>query len=570
MAKFFAEPRSQQKPKREGTGVRTPAKRKRPEKDATQGDRPARRPKRDESISGSESDDSGVADVADAVEDGGSGSELENETGAKKRLRLAEQYLEKVRHEVAEAGGEPGAVDDELLEKRLLEDVAETKGRLYRHIADDYDFGAATACAFRAPPKCSTAIAACGAYVYTASKDGELAKWEIPGLGPVPQELKKQNQKQHGRVNAPRPLRRRPAKLASTPHANHSTFDSSRPHHTAAILCVAASQDGRFVATGGADRRLIIWSATDLAPLRAFHQHRAPVTGLAFRRGTNQLYSSSADRTVKTWDLDAMAYVETLFGHQDEVLDVAALAPERCLSAGAGDRTVRLWKVAEETQLVFRGGGFGRGERDGKPVAVEGSIERVAFVDDETFVSGSDSGALALWSVYRKKPVFVVPLAHGLEPAMKPEEAFAELDMTGRKVPAPPAPRWITALKAIPYSNLVLSGSWDGYVRAWKVSEDKKRLEQISTLGQEQGDVETLPDAEGPELCSAQGVINDIDVVETGTRGSEKLYVVAALGREHRLGRWKVLKGRSGALLLEAPRLEGMKAANPLSEEELK
>jgi ribosomal RNA-processing protein 9 len=170
--------------------------------------------------------------------------------------------------------------------------------------------------------------------------------------------------------------------------------DPSYKGHTDQILTVAASQDGKFVVTGGKDNRLVVWNAEDLTPLRVFHQHRDSVLGLAFRKGTNQLYSASKDRTVKLWSLDELAYVETLFGHQDEVVDVAALAREHCVTVGARDRTARLWKVVEETQLVFRGGGGG-GERRSKSKREKyqaGSMDRVSMIDEEMFVTGGDDG----------------------------------------------------------------------------------------------------------------------------------------------------------------------------------
>ena len=36
------------------------------------------------------------------------------------------------------------------------------------------------------------------------------------------------------------------------------------------------------------------------------------IQGLAFQRGSHELFSCSFDRTVKVWNLDEMAYVETL------------------------------------------------------------------------------------------------------------------------------------------------------------------------------------------------------------------------------------------------------------------
>ena len=165
-------------------------------------------------------------------------------------------------------------------------------------------------------------------------------------------------------------------------------------------MCVAASQDGKFVATGGQDTRIVVWDTDLLKALKVFKFHRGAVTGLTFRRGTNQLYSCSADRSVKLWSLDELAYVETLFGHQDEVVGITALAGERCVTVGARDRTARLWKIVEETQLVFRGGGGGGGtesrrsrkNKDGSKCYEEGTIDCVAMIDEEHFVTGSDNG----------------------------------------------------------------------------------------------------------------------------------------------------------------------------------
>lgn len=355
------------------------------------------------------------------------------------------------------------------------------------------------------------------------------------------------------------------------------TGDPNYQHHTAPILCVAASDTGKFVATGGADKRLIIWSADKLEPLRVFTQHRDAVTSLAFRRGTNQLYSSSVDRTVKIWD--ELAYVETLFGHQEEVLDVASLSLERCISVGARDRTARLWKVVEQTQLVFRGGGSSEKRRprnkDGEIAGLrsygEGSIDRVALVDEESFVTGSDNGSISLWTLHKKKPIFTIPLAHGLDPPMKPEEASAEAEPDA-KVPER-QPRWITALATVPYSDVVLSGSWDGQVKVWRVSQDKKRLESMGVVGKVQGadeDEKTAGvDVQGvQEERNVRGIVNDLSVFERGDRGKDGLCVVAALGTEHRLGRWKKVYGSNRPIVFEVPKIVTIAEAEAEAKEE--
>lgn len=59
-----------------------------------------------------------------------------------------------------------------------------------------------------------------------------------------------------------------------------------------------------------------------------------------------------------------------------------------------------LIQVHEESRLVFR--------------APASSLECCCFVNNEEFLSGSDDGSIELWSVLRKKPVYILKNAHAL------------------------------------------------------------------------------------------------------------------------------------------------------------
>lgn len=597
MSSFFTLPPGSKKRKRSD---KTASSTRDQRQSSKSGSRPAksRRADRDDSISGSDSEDQSIAGDFDGDTDSDRSSAHEGETGAERRLRLAERYLENVRNEVQTVGFDAEDVDRDLIAERLKENVAESKGRLYRFVAGKYDFARASQAHFRLETESVTGVAVCLPHAYTVSKDMRLVKWELPTPSP-------RTHSRNARSSGPSP-RTRPVKLLSTQgHRNPPKSSNQKPnHHTAAILCVAASPDGRFVATGGEDKKLMIWSAEDLSQLRVFTQHRDTITSLSIERGLNRLYSASNDRTIKTWGLNEQAYVETLFGHQDHVLDVAALSNERCLSVGARDRSVRLWKVVEEIQHVFRGGGGGSGHGRSSHkhgFYAEGSIERVAMIDDETFVTGSDNGSLSLWSSHKKKAIFTFPCAHGVDRPLDPAEAFAEMDLEGRQVPAPPQPRWITALAALPFGDTFVSGSWDGHIRVWQVSADKKRFEAVGTIRaaaeQQQQQVATKAaltdghthtsangqapvaklsavaavngtpaqieleldssgDREGEPEPSLHGIVNDIAIHERGERGGEGICVVVALGRSHRLGKWQKLddwRGQNGAVVFEVP-----------------
>ncbi|GKT84688.1 LOW QUALITY PROTEIN: WD G-beta repeat containing protein [Colletotrichum tofieldiae] len=513
----------------------------------------------DESISGSDSDDEGIVSAVEESDNGSSEDENDGaagETAAERRLRLAERYLENVKQQVDEVGFDAAEIDRDMINERLQEDVAESKGKVYRTLVDELAFDRATSSFFRNNTETFTSVAVNAPYAYTTTKDMYLHKWRIQDLPQhqFPQTTKKKPKK------PPAPPRKKP-ELENWLRGNlHNATKKSFQRHVEKILCVAASPDGKYVVTGGEDRRLIIYDAETLKPIRVFTHHRDAVTGLAFRRGTNQLYSCSKDRTVKVWSLDELAYVETLFGHQDEIVDIDALAQERCVSVGARDRTARLWKVAEETQLVFRGGAVDKKSRpdvDPRSLPHEGSMDRVAMIDDELFVTGSDNGSLALWSVTKKKPLHIFPMAHGLEQALRPDEASADHNPDPSVVP-PPQPRWITALKTIPYSDVILSGSWDGCIRVWRLSEDKRKIEEAGVLTSEAEQASKAAKGKSEDAAGGlKGVINDIAIFERGDRGQDGVCVVAAVGKEHRLGRWQMRKGKgkNGGYVFEVPKV---------------
>ena len=578
MSSFFTLPASQRKRKRTDANAARPVKKR--SLDGGSGTTPAtngavrnqRRGERDDSISGSDTEE----DVSILGSEGSRSDVDEGETAEEKRLRLAQRYLDNIREDVAETGFDAADVDRDLIAQRLRQDADEAKGRQYRLIAQSLESSQASRTSFRADTQSTTAVAICAPYVYTVSKDKALIKWQL--ASPV---------LTAGQPNSASTRRQKPKQLNFVRGVRIDASASQQHGHTSAILSVAASPDGKYIATGGADRKLIIWAAETLKPLKTFNSHRDSVTSLSFAPSSSQpgvgaqLFSASMDRTLKTFSLngdDSLAYVETLFGHQDHVLAVAAMTQDQCVSVGARDRTARLWKVVDETQLVFRG------DSSKKDPHTVGSMDCVAAIPPAHFVTGSDAGTISLWSMHKKKPLFTVHAAHGVDEPEPFENVTSEMDPeviaehkkgdTRQSIARP-----ITALASVPGTDLVLSGSWDGCVRLWKVSDDKQHLMQCGTLGTpaEQESTATLaitpteammetpsPSEEGSSN-PINGIINSIAVLERRKQvqnefGGKKegdtlgICVVVGTGKELRLGRWKkIAKGKNGAVLFEVP-----------------
>ncbi|ORX93890.1 WD40 repeat-like protein [Basidiobolus meristosporus CBS 931.73] len=404
------------------------------------------------------------------------GSEVESEeeiqeTPAEKRLRLAKKYIDNLRTDMVGNEDEFDAadVDKDLIAERLQQDALEASGRLHRALADQFILpvqeGDIRKQRGHQLSVTSVAITANKKFVFTGSKDGSIIKWDV-ATG------KKAHTFPGGRKGV----------KGFTGHTDH-------------VLCLAVSSDGQYLASGGKDKLINIWS------------------GLAFRKGSNQLYSCSNDRSIKLWNIDELAYIETLFGHQDTITDIDTLSRENCVTCGGRDRTVRLWKIIDETQLVFRGGGSKK-DKNSQISFVEGSIDVISLIDEETFLSGSDSGTISLWSTTKKKAVFTYPVAHGID----------ELSQT---------PRWITSIASLKYSDVFATGSWDGQIRLWKLSKDLRSFAPLSTIA--------MP-----------GVINALKFNHDISMTSTKAYLVAAIGQEHKLGRWlRIKEAKNGVSIIE-------------------
>ncbi|PTB74443.1 hypothetical protein M440DRAFT_1464464 [Trichoderma longibrachiatum ATCC 18648] len=161
----------------------------------------------DDEISGSDSDDDeSITSASDATADSDKDSDNEGETAAEKRLRLAERYLDNVREDVDDFGFDAAEIDRDLIAERLQEDVAESKGKVYRQLASELAFGSASQTLFRSNTDSVTSIAACAPYVYTTTKDLFLHKWRIQDLPQhqYPQTTKRKPKK------PPAPPKRRP------------------------------------------------------------------------------------------------------------------------------------------------------------------------------------------------------------------------------------------------------------------------------------------------------------------------------------------------------------------------
>jgi len=262
-----------------------------------------------------------------------------------------------------------------------------------------------------------------------------------------------------------------------------------------------------------------------IPPPQLLKGHKGAITGLCTRFNTSELYSCSEDRCVRRWDfgnwISAMSsvsqaqpdqdnstnnksitvgsctstttstnisYIETLYGHQAAVTAIDCYYTPSIVTVGR-DRTARLWKVNEDSHFIYRNG------------AKAHASGCVSSINNEWFLTGGEDGSVGLW--YNEKKKAVSSIAHG-------HNGVGGIGVVS-----------VSSLKG---SDFAMSGSNDGKVNLWKVKTGKTNDDR---------GLELYEDAS----IRCKGYVNEICI---GRRGR---VAVAALGQEHKLGRWDVVSG---------------------------
>lgn len=307
--------------------------------------------------------------------------------------------------------------------------------------------------------------------VYSASKDCCIVKWDL--------ETGKKLSVYKGRRNAHNDV------------SQDESLAEKYPGHGQHIFALALTSDGKYLASGGKDRTILIWDTVKDKVRDGFKGHKDSVTALSFRLGSHDLYSGSDDRTLKMWNVDEMSYLDTVFGHKAEITAMDCLARERPVTSSL-DKTAAVWKVADEVHLEYLG--------------PKTQLFSIALLTEDIFVTGGQDGTIHLWNTQKRKPLFDFKLAHGPTP----------LDSVN----------WITSLAALRYSDLFASGSGTGEIKLWKLSASKDSFSLINTI---------------PMV----GIVNSLQFTKSGK------YLLAGIGQEPKMGRWvRIPAARNGTAII--------------------
>ncbi len=307
--------------------------------------------------------------------------------------------------------------------------------------------------------------------------------------------------------------------------------------HSHVLTCASLSSDDTFAVVGSKDCKISLHDVetgkVSYFPGGSRHEektlngHKDHVLAVAVSSDGRVIASGGRDHLIKVWDVRTHQVIDTLEGHRGAVSALAFRHGSRDLYSGSYDRTVKVWNCEDmgyvETLFGHQSevtsidalskercvsGGNDQTARLWKiPEETHlvfragfGAIDSLSLLTDSTFVSGSSTGTVSLWNVVRKKPLHSI--FHG------------------------PSKAGVTAVAARPYSDLAASASSDGYIRFFTVKDSK--LVEVNKYA--------LP-----------GFVNAMAISRSGK------FAIATTGREHRLGRWNVIKAKNALHYIPLP-----------------
>ncbi len=155
--------------------------------------------------------------------------------------------------------------------------------------------------------------------------------------------------------------------------------------HTAKILCLALSQDKRYLASSSYDQTIRIWDLETGKCLQVLDKHTDLIRSVIFHPNGKFLLSGSDDRTIVLWDLDLGEPIMKRFGQVNAVNDIALSPDGKYLVNTNDDETISLWDL--------EGGKYLR--------ALQGHTRRIWSVaispDGKYLVSASSDRTIKIW-----------------------------------------------------------------------------------------------------------------------------------------------------------------------------
>lgn len=240
--------------------------------------------------------------------------------------------------------------------------------------------------------------------------------------------------------------------------------------HSDAVLAVAVSADGKWLATGSADHTIILWDLAKGTPVRVLAAHTGKVLSVSFSPDGRYLASGSEDKTLKLWEVrtgrEARALVRDFPAGTKQL---AFIGKGELLASLAGWQYTK-WEVETGKELSTSSGPFTSGiaaSPDGRWVAVVGGGTSIALWDVPSWALekplGRNLGSLYSVAYSQDGRWLVVSTSEGQTKLLDPGTGEVVRTLSGLT-----SPNFAIALALSPDGRLVAAGGLDDIAYIWQ------------------------------------------------------------------------------------------------------
>lgn len=157
--------------------------------------------------------------------------------------------------------------------------------------------------------------------------------------------------------------------------------------HTAPVLSVKYSRDGKYLISSSEDKTIRLWDAENGECLKVFKGHDHYVSNAIFNHTEDMILSTSFDRTLKLWDLETGKCVRTLKGHKFGIHSADFSPDDKLIVSASADKSIKLWRT--ETGQCIR--------------TIDAHTDQVLSAqfspNGEYIVSGSYDNDIKIWDI---------------------------------------------------------------------------------------------------------------------------------------------------------------------------
>jgi len=161
--------------------------------------------------------------------------------------------------------------------------------------------------------------------------------------------------------------------------------------HGQAVYALAISPDQKLLASGGADKKIIIWEISTGKQIYSLTEHTQTILSLSFNREGTLLASGGADGVVKIWDVRRGVKLEDLSLQPKGVASVAFSPDGKYLAVAGTEKVINIWEIATREECSTLAG-------------YKGALEKIVFSPDgKLLISFGRDHSLVAWDWASRK-----------------------------------------------------------------------------------------------------------------------------------------------------------------------